>query len=523
MGPSLVEREFSDLIITDMSEQFSSCAQTRSAGDGVGNAPHIAFLVTDGFAARMMLRAGVPKHVIDTGTRVTAISPNADEDYFQRECHLEGINLEQAPSVRSRVTYFFRGYRQYFLDDVMNNPALRAGHGTRFKTRPLTGFTMEAINRTIGQWSLFRSFYRAFELRVNQSKRIKKLLGELRPDLLVIPNPFGSEAAVYLLHARELGIPVVCQMLSWDNITSKGTPLLMPDYFISWGPIMSEEMVEWYHFPREKIYECGVPHFDVYTQETRFIPRSVLLKELNLSSNYPYIFYGMVPEYSCPNELDILSWLADRVNRNAFSLPCALVIRPHPQTISGLYAQDAKQLDRLKALVGPRVSVDYPPVLSEQLAWDLPRTDMYRLASLLAGCAMCLSANSTLSLDACMLDRPVINIAFDGWEELPYERSARRGLNYIHMAKLLSFGGIQIASSFGDLQRNINAYLINPSMDQKGRIVSAARECGTRDGRAAERVAKTLLELASRSEERRFQDSSNPALSAPDLEAHVTR
>src|SRR5688500_11888392 len=117
---------------------------------------HIAFLVTDGFAARMMLRAGVPNRLIAAGTRVTAISPNAEEGYFQRECMLEQINLEQAPRITSRFANRFRAYRQYFLDDVMNNPALRGGHGRRFKNRPLSGFTMEVINRTVGQWTLFR-------------------------------------------------------------------------------------------------------------------------------------------------------------------------------------------------------------------------------------------------------------------------------------------------------------------------------------------------------------------------------
>ena len=188
--------------------------------------------------------------------------------------------------------------------------------------------------------------------------------------------------------------------------------------------------------------------------------------------------------------------------------------------ISGYYSTESKELEKLKALVGARVALDIPPVLSERLAWDLPKSDMYHLASLLAGGAMCLSANSTLSLDACMLDRSVINISFDGSDELPYERSARRGLDYIHMAKLLGFGGIKIAMSFDDLQRHINAYLMDPSLDHEGRMVSAAMECGTPDGRAAERVVKTLLNLGSRSEERCFQDSSNSALDAPD-EANV--
>ena len=95
-----------------------------------------------------------------------------------------------------------------------------------------------------------------------------------------------------------------------------------------------------------------------------------------------------------------------------------------------------------------------------------------------------------------MLDRPVINIGFDGWQDLPYEKSARRGLDYIHMTKLLSLGGVRLARSFAELQNQINAYLDDPSLDREGRSLTVAQECGSADGRAAERVAATLLELA---------------------------
>jgi hypothetical protein len=269
----------------------------------------------------------------------------------------------------------------------------------------------------------------------------------------------------------------------------------MPDYFISWGPVMTDEIVELYRFPKDKIYECGVSHFDVYHQRDQLTPRNLVLQKLNLPVEQPYIFYGMVAQLFCPNELEILTWLADKVNKNAFVEPCSLVIRPHPQTISGFYASNARDLERLKTLIGPRVALDVPPVLSEQLAWDLPKSDMYHLASLLAGCAMCLNANSTLCLDACMLERPVINIGFDGWEDLPYERSARKGLDYIHMAKLLALGGIRIARSFRELEEHINTYLCDPTLDKQGRILSAFKECGRLDGRATERVVETLLKL----------------------------
>jgi hypothetical protein len=464
---------------------------------GQRNLMRISFLVTDGFGARMVLRSGVARRLIGQGFEVTVISPNADEAYFRQECLAEGIVLRQEPRSAGRVADWFRAYRPYLLDDVMNNVALRVKHELRFQGYPLSGLAMAMVNRTAGRSLLFRRFCRVLERQVNRSNRVRDVLIEARPDLLVLTNPFGTRETLYLNHARELGIATVCQMLSWDNITSKGTPVMMPDYFISWGPVMTEEMVTVYDFPREKVYECGVSHFDVYSDTDRLTPRHVLLEQLGLPPEQPYIFYGMVPEYSCPNEVTILTELVRRVNKDAFDQPCSLVIRPHPQTVSGVYAQKPDELAKLRALVGPRVALDIPPVLSDRLAWDLPKSDMLRLASLLHGSAMCLNANSTLCLDACMLDRPVIDIAFDGWEELPYRRSARRGLDYVHMAKLLAMGGIRVAQSFDDLERHINAYLVNPALDHEGRALSVSRECGVRDGRASERIADVLAEVGT--------------------------
>jgi hypothetical protein len=481
-----------------MSEQLSSFAKTGSAAHAWENGPHIVFLITQGFAARMMLRAGVPDKLITEGARITVISPNADEDYFKNECQVENFSLSQTPPIRNRVAWRFRAYRPYFLDNVDQNPTLKSVHDYLFENKPMLGVGLLGINRTLARSGLFRRASRACERILNRSKHVKRLLRELKPDLLVLPNPFGTEETVYLLHALELDIPVVCQMLSWDNVTAKGTPLLMPDYFISWGPIMTQEIVSLYQFPREKVFECGVPHFDVYSRVDELIPRQRLLSKLNLSPDRPYIFYGTVASMLCPNELEILSWLVDRINTDGFAEPCSLIIRPHPQMLSGMYASNGNELEELKALAGPRVALNIPPIVSERLAWDLQKDDMRHLASLLAGSAMCLNASSTLCLDACMLDRPVINIGFDGYQMLPYQKSARRVLDFVHMAKLLSLKGIRVARAFGELEQHINAYLRDPSLDRSGRLVSARQECGPADGQAADRVANVLLQLAGR-------------------------
>jgi hypothetical protein len=90
------------------------------------------------------------------------------------------------------------------------------------------------------------------------------------------------------------------------------------------------------------------------------------------------------------------------------------------------------------------------------------------------------------------VDCPVISIGFDGDVELPYDQSARRGLDFTHIKKMLALGGVPVARSFADLEAHINAYLREPHLDRDGRAYTAAQECGPQDGCAATRVATTL-------------------------------
>ena len=95
-----------------------------------------------------------------------------------------------------------------------------------------------------------------------------------------------------------------------------------------------------------------------------------------------------------------------------------------------------------------------------------------------------------------MINRPVVIIGFDAWDTLPYHESVRRAFDFVHIAKLLRFGGVRVAKSFIDLEAHINAYLCDASLDQEGRKLAALQECGPRDGGSAERVVHSLLQLA---------------------------
>ena len=86
-------------------------------------------------------------------------------------------------------------------------------------------------------------------------------------------------------------------------------------------------------------------------------------------------------------------------------------------------------------------------------------------------------------------------MGFDGAEELAYDVSARRGLDFTHIKKMLALGGVRVARSFADLEAHIHTYLRQPHLDRAERAYTAAQECGLQDGRAAARVAATLGSL----------------------------
>lgn len=457
---------------------------------------HVVFLVSNGFGSRMILRSGVAKKVLDSGLNVSIISVNANEPYFQKECEEEGVNLLLDPQGEAKWALRFRVYRPYFLDNVMGNISLRTLHKLYFRERPGLGAVCGWINQTVRKVKWCRELYRAFERWANRSPDVKALLLNSKPDLLVLCNPFGVNETVYLNHAKELGITVVCQMMSWDNITCKGTPLLLPDYFISWGPIMTEELKEYYAMPAERIYQCGVAHFDVYHRKDELLTPDEVKEELGLPPGDPYIVFGMVTPYCCLNEIEMLEWLVEKIRKNEFTKPCSLIIRPHPQSVSGSYARTKEELEKFWNLAGARVAIHMPSVLSSALSYEMPKGEMKRLASLLAGAAMCVNANSTLCLDSCLADTPVITLAFDGSANYPYEQSARAGIDYIHMAKLLKCGGVRIAKSFDDLEAHINRYLENRELDSSGRAKTVTEECGLQDGQASQRIANAIAGLA---------------------------
>jgi hypothetical protein len=465
----------------------------------------ICYVISNGFAARMVLHSQLLPSLRQHGLSVTLVVPHGASCGIRDVAERHGATVEEAPALSARRFYLSAALRRYISEDIHQNPALRSFHLRTLSQRrkdPKNWLMARALypaNRLFARWPWGRRWVERVGARTLANPDLASLLHRLQPRVLVSLIPVAPLESSLLYEAQRAGIRTVGQLLSWDNITTKGRFPVPTDYYISWGPIMTAEIQEFYGASPDRIWECGVAHFDAQSVAAAPAKTRAILQELGLRADRPYLFFGMSSPFFCPYEIEVVEWLAKAVRGGAFGREMQLVVRPHPQNLQG-YMADGSWLPRLKALPGPQVAVDYPSLLPGELAWNMDQSDLPRLANLLAGCAVSLNSGSTLCLDAVIHDRPVVLVAFDAGHDLPWWQSVRRVVEYRHIVKMLRLGGIRVARSFEELQRLLSDYLDDPQLDRDGRARVLREECGACDGRAADRIAQALVELAQRDE-----------------------
>jgi CDP-glycerol glycerophosphotransferase (TagB/SpsB family) len=105
---------------------------------------------------------------------------------------------------------------------------------------------------------------------------------------------------------------------------------------------------------------------------------------------------------------------------------------------------------------------------------------------------------STTALDAAVLDRPVIGIAFASVIKSKETEVYREAYRSHHYRPLVESGGLRLARDWGELFALIRRAIKCPEEDRLARRLMIDQECGLVDGRAAERITKVILGLLKR-------------------------
>lgn len=459
----------------------------------------ICYILSHGFASRMVTQTDLLGRLQRAGKSVAVICPDSTDPVLSKYCEERGIRIAQ---FEARTSFFTEDYmfkRRYFLEDIESNPALWEKHlsATRYyparhplrRLRSYWYYLMYRLNRYLPG---IRQRFIAKEKRYLHSTEAEALLRDLQPRKLVSTYPVTLAEAVLLHYGnKNPQVETWIHLLSWDNITCKGRFVESAEQYIAWGDVMRDEFQAHYDIPAERIHVCGVPHFDVHRQEAVRERLPDVVGVLGIRTDRPYLLFAMSSPRFAPNEIDVVEWLAKAVSGGAFG-DVQLIVRPHPQNVSGNMA-DASWLPRLQKLGKvPGVAVALPRLVSSRLRWSMEEQDMYELAAMLSGAAIVLNSGSTMSIDALMHGKPVLITAFDADRQRDYWDSARRLMDYPHLRTLERLGGVDVCSDFAQCEASIRQKLADPAHGAERRRQALLAECFSDDGRATERVVAVL-------------------------------
>jgi CDP-glycerol glycerophosphotransferase (TagB/SpsB family) len=272
---------------------------------------------------------------------------------------------------------------------------------------------------------------------------------------------------------------------SWDNFTNKLIPVRQVDRLVVWNEIMKEQAMSLHGYSADAIRVAGAPQFDPHFRART--PRAEFFKRIGADPSRKLIALTTTPRSLYSHHDHVLRALVAAMNSGQL-VNAQVLVRLHPRDEFDAY----REFTNL-----PHVIIEKPfrdtVKVADGLAIDVMPEHQKHLGDTLCHADVVVNVASTISVEACIFDTPVVNICFDGPGESPYVTSARRYYSFTHYVNITSRQAVRVAASPPEMVEAVAAYLANPGLDAAGRKQVVVEQCQFTDGRSAERVAGLVL------------------------------
>ncbi len=151
------------------------------------------------------------------------------------------------------------------------------------------------------------------ERSTSKYKYCKVQLEAHKPDMIFCTTQRATQSISALLAAKDLGIPTVAFVYSWDNVP-KAMQVVETDFYCVWSDLMKAEVLKYYPFIKEnQVFVTGTPQFEPHYNESLLQTREAFFKAHNLDVNKKYICYSGDDETTSPLDQYYLEDLANAV------------------------------------------------------------------------------------------------------------------------------------------------------------------------------------------------------------------
>lgn len=371
----------------------------------------------------------------------------------------------------------------------------RGGMGRRKADSVAGGWRRRANHALMRFLSHFKTTMRlvfAVERRLYRHERPDGLSpGDV--DQLLVLNVGGERSeleARLVWWARRHSIPVVHIAGNYDTFTSKGYPGIPVDRLLVWGRTMVEDARRLHDIPERRITAVGSLRHDRMKRVVRF-DRASFLEKRGLDPGQKLIlFAGPLGEYHYFEMLQVLEEMRERGTEHQ------LILRLYPDKnlMRSPYARPLVEYAR--RMPGVYVSIGDPHHRVGFLDQEVPNIEQEELWHAIRYADVVVNVFSTITLEACLFDRPVVYMAYlpmKGYAWLHPPRYADYG-SLLHNRRLVEYGAVRKARNRAGLVAIIEEAIARPERDRPQRERAVEQELGAIDGQVCRRVVTAVCD-----------------------------
>lgn len=304
--------------------------------------------------------------------------------------------------------------------------------------------------------------------------------------------------------ARRCGVPVVNIAGNYDNLSSQGFRGVPVDRILVWGESMRRDAVDLHGIPPSRVTMIGSIRYNSISREIRD-DREMFLRGCGLDpGRRTILFAGSLSDFHYFEMLAVLKEL----RRDSVDAQLILRVYPNKTLMNSAYMEPL--LDHAARVPGVYVSLADPHYRKGARDRDVLQIEESELWHALKYADVVVNLYSTISLEACIFDKPAINMWYFGppgrlaakspiWKPYP-------GL--IHNRRMTGYGAFVVAKNRRALVAEIQRALEDPGRFRVERATAVASECGLLDGRACDRLAENCLGELGRVEAARSPGNS---------------
>lgn len=454
----------------------------------------ILITIYDGDTEKNILRSAVFPILKKANLRIIFLVKRKFVDYYQQNFGDSQVIIEPLPNPRglSERIFYWVGWNTIPTHSIYlrRKVAYLQHHHNPIR------YGVERILGFLGRFRLWREFLRWIYFQIPDDYG-KEIFEKYKPDLLFAPNMFSYEDGRLLRQAKKMKIKTVTTVRSRDVLTTKAFTRAKADRILVFNEYNKEEAVEIGDYLPEQVKVIGFPQFDIYNKKEIFLPREEFFRKIGLDPRKKLILYASAGDWKVPYDYEVLLGINKAIQDGRIKMPVQFLIRFHPK-----YPARAEYLKGLPNFVFERPGVHLSKDTYQSLEgatdpvfnWTFTDQDLIHLANSIYHSDLTINTESTMTLDAAALDKPIILIGYDGFQKLNYWHSIRWRYDRTHFQYVIKSRGAKLAKNVDELVEYINAYLDDLSLDSEGRKILREKLIYKVDGNSGKRAAEAVLE-----------------------------